>query len=44
MGSPMAVDLTLSNIERFNSRSFRFQSLISRKEAGLGSISGSIKH
>ncbi len=39
MGSPMApLDLTLSALERSNSRSLSFQSLISRKRAELGPI------
>ena len=37
MGSPMApLHLTLSDLETLKSRSLRFRSLISRKEAQLG--------
>ncbi len=37
MGSPMVpLDLTLSDLERLNSRSSRFQGLISREGASIG--------
>ncbi len=39
MGSPMTPsDFTLSGLERSKSRSLRFQSLVSDKEAVLGHI------